>query len=226
MRYRLIEDLYVPAGIARRAVARAIDTFVLLVLALGLMYLCGGVALVVLVVGSDTDPLFGESGGSFEALWVFLAVPALWLAALPEVRGVARSGRTLGMRRMQIKVVAVDAQVCGREPTEPSARSSRVRFVVPHGCGLLAAAVCAPVCIWTFGGAGALIAAGVGVTVLSAVYMSSLIDERRRGWHDRAAGTMVVDDSLSARRRARRLSAQAAANDMDARWQQFMGSSD
>lgn len=97
-------------------------------------------------------------------LWVTLAAVAL--AAAYEILLIALSGQTVGKRLLHIQVVDV---VTGRPP---SLGSAAIRYLVPT----VPAAVPIP-----------------GAALLGPlVYLSVLWSPTRQGWHDRAAGTVVV----------------------------------
>ena len=115
-----------------------------------------------------------------------------------EVAATARRGQTFGMRSMGIRVVLCDDQGAPTSDFEcPDVRCSIERWAVPHGAGLFAGVVAGVVAerIWYH---GALVGVGAGGAVWTVVYLSSLWDKHGRGWHDKAAGTVVVLDAQSA----------------------------
>jgi len=88
-----------------------------------------------------------------------------------EVAMVATQGRTLG--KLAVGTSVVDGAGCGR----PTLWQAATRAVVPLAGVVVDAALGFP---------------GVGAFWIFAVYASLLFDERRRGLHDRAAGTLVT----------------------------------
>ena len=79
----------------------------------------------------------------------------------------------------------------------PSGAACMVRWAIPHGAGLLAAIVAG---VASFRGhiAGEFlgVSAGAGLVAWLLVYASSLWDSNGRGWHDKAAGTVVINDPV------------------------------
>ena len=162
--------------------------------------------------------LSDENSEKFVALWVLLLVPASIPVVGYEVASTARRGQTYGKRCMGIQVVprrversalrlrhvgkglwgvplaASDDQAAlsgGQRCLERY--SSLVRWAVPHGAGLLAAVVAGGVSRDQSDGGFYMSVAGAGLAAWLLVYASSLWDSNRRGWHDKAAGTIVVN---------------------------------
>ena len=97
-----------------------------------------------------------------------------------ESAGIRESGQTRGKRRRHIRVVdRADGEV-------PSPEQALVRSLVPAAVGV-AGSVGAAV-------ADLRIPALVGLGLWLVVYLSAMWGEDRRGWHDKAAGTVVIDD--------------------------------
>ena len=97
-------------------------------------------------------------------LWAQLAATAM--SAVYEVVLIRQRGQTIGKRVLGIEVVRVT------DGRHPDWTASIVRYLLP----LLPALVPIP-----------------GVFLLSPViYLVAILDPLRRGWHDRAAGTLVV----------------------------------
>lgn len=96
-------------------------------------------------------------------LW--LRVAAAVVAALYEIGFIAMTGQTIGKRLLRIQVVDV---VTGRPPDLGGAT---IRHLVPSVPSLVP---------------------GVGPLVGLLVYVSAVWSPTRQGWHDRAAGTVVV----------------------------------
>ncbi len=96
-------------------------------------------------------------------LWIRAAT--LLLAAVYEIACVALTGQTVGKRLLRIKVVDVTT---GRPPRLDGAS---IRYLVPSVPALLP---------------------GIGAVITVVVYLSAAWSPTRQGWHDRAAGTVVV----------------------------------
>ena len=96
-------------------------------------------------------------------LWIRAAT--LLLAAVYEIAFVAFTGQTPGKRLLRITVVDVTT---GRPPRLDGAT---IRYLVPSVPALLP---------------------GIGAVITLVVYLSATWSPTRQGWHDRAAGTVVV----------------------------------
>ncbi|MDQ3384778.1 MAG: RDD family protein, partial [Actinomycetota bacterium] len=96
-------------------------------------------------------------------LWVTAATALI--AALYEIGFIAMTGQTIGKRVLRIQVVDV---VTGRPPNLGGAA---IRHLVPSVPNVVP---------------------GVGPLVGLLVYLSAVWSPTRQGWHDRAAGTVVV----------------------------------
>lgn len=96
-----------------------------------------------------------------------------------EIGFVARSGQTPGRHLLDIRISLLDG-------APPGLRSSVIRYVTAPGVSLSAALAVAPL-----DDAARTI---IGVAVFSAWVWTILRDPQRRGWHDKAAGTMVFDE--------------------------------
>jgi uncharacterized RDD family membrane protein YckC len=96
--------------------------------------------------------------------WVTLA--ALAVSALYEILLIAFSGQTVGKRLLRIQVVDV---ATGRPPRLGSATIRYLVPTVPAAVPIAGAALIGPL-----------------------VYLSAAWSPTRQGWHDRAAGTVVV----------------------------------
>jgi uncharacterized RDD family membrane protein YckC len=98
-------------------------------------------------------------------LWAQLV--ATGIAALYEVVLIRRRGQTVGKRALGIEVIRVT------DGRHPDWSASTMRYLLP----VLPALVPVP-----------------GLVLLSPViYLVAVLDPMRRGWHDRAAGTIVVE---------------------------------
>ena len=96
-------------------------------------------------------------------LW--LRAATLVLAAVYEIVFIAFTGQTLGKRLLRIEVVDVTT---GRPPRLDGAS---IRYLVPSVPALVP---------------------GIGAVITILVYLSAAWSPTRQGWHDRAAGTVVV----------------------------------
>ena len=121
-----------------------------------------GVPVILLVL--VTSDIDEEQGIVSTPLWTQLLSTAV--SALYEIVLIRQRGQTVGKRALHIKVVRVtDGQ-------PPDWTASIMRYLLP----LLPALVPLP-----------------GVFLLSpVVYLVAIFDPLRRGWHDRAAGTIVI----------------------------------
>lgn len=104
------------------------------------------------------------SAGSIDLPFWAVAATAL-LAAAYEIGFIAMTGQTPGKRALRIQVVDVGT---GRPP---GLGGATIRYLVPSVPALLP---------------------GVGPLLGLLVYLSALWSPTRQGWHDRAAGTVVV----------------------------------
>ena len=179
-----------PAGPKRRAAARAIDAVITIVLAVAAVMVAGFTAAFVTLYmhgfGGSDDTLYG---------WLILfSLLALIPVALYEVAATARRGQTLGKKGMGLRVVGWDEKTAAPvgDTEGLSARCSIERWAVPHGAGLLAGVVAGAVAAPKIGAYGLLVGADTWLVVSTVIYLSALGDPHGRGWHDKAAGTVVV----------------------------------
>ena len=122
-------------------------------------------------------------------------------SALPP-RRTGRSHRRVGQARQSIlpktretirlEVVRWDKEAASpdRGSGSPGTWRSIVRWAVPHGSAVVAAVVAGTTPTNT--GHGAFAGAGTWLVVSTAMYFPSLLDANGRGWHDKAADTLVV----------------------------------
>ena len=184
-------DKWQLASPKRRAAARAIDAVVTVVLALAAFMVAGfAAALVALSVdgfSGDDDALYG---------WLVLfSLLALVPVARYEVAATARRGQTFGKRRMGLRVVVWDEDMAAPAGGDDGVdvRCSVERWAVPHGCGMLVGVVAGAVAASKIGAYGLLVGADTWLVVSAVIYVSALGDAHGRGWHDKAAGTVVVE---------------------------------
>ena len=183
------------AGFWKRAAARATDAFLSVLLAALLAIIAACIAAVV----TQPSMLSDENWDSYYMLLVPLLVPALILVIRYEVAGTTRRGRTFGKKNMGIRVVHCDDQHGPFSDSSdweyPEPLYGLIRWAIPHGAGLFAALVTGVAAVPRIGGFGVLVGAAVGLAAWTVVYLSSLLDKNGRGWHDKAAGTIVVEAS-------------------------------
>ena len=170
-----------PALLERRLAARLID---IAVLALPLFFAFVMAATVAILSSEGADP---PSVGVF--LLVLLVAMSLLPIMLYEVALTARSGRTFGKDALSIMVVRHD------DGQLPAAAAAFIRWFVPAVASVAGAVVVAMIPVPEPQGLARLVgpAAG-GFVAWLLVYASSIWDTDRRGWHDKAAGTVVVNE--------------------------------
>ena len=178
-----------PAGAKRRAAARAVDAVVTIVLAFVVTMAAGVLAL---AVSLSADGWSGDRDTFWLTLFIVLALIPV---AGSEISATARRGQTFGKGCMGLRVVVWDedtaAPAGGAEGV--GARCSIERWAVPHGSGLLAGVVAGAVTAPKIGTYGLLVGADTWLVVSAVIYLSALGDPHGRGWHDKAAGTVVVE---------------------------------
>ena len=183
-------EAIVHAGFWKRAAARAIDACLSVLFAVLLTVVAAFTAVFV-----AQPNLFGEENwDSYYSLLALLMVPGLVLVARYEVAATARRGRTPGKKNLGIRVVHCgDPHGSFRDWEYPEPLYSLIRWAIPHNAGVFAALVAGAVVVPRIGGFGVLVGAGVGLAAWTVVYLSALLDKDGRGWHDKAAGTVVVE---------------------------------
>ena len=180
-----------PASLGRRAIARAIDTLVTGAIALALTMVAGFTAAVIALMAWGTGG--DDQTGTFNASMVLFLLLALIPVARYEVVATRRRGQTVGKRTAGIQVIKCDDRgALINELPHLELRNSVERWVVPHGAGLFVGVVAGAVAARSIGDYGVLVGVGAWLAVSTIVYLSSLLDENGRGWHDKAAGTIVV----------------------------------
>ena len=193
------------AGLARRAMARAIDALCMLVL-YALTLAAVGVVLAFGVLAFARDTILG-GGDGLGFLLLLLWVPSAWMAVRRyEVVSTVGRGQTFGKRLMGICVARyLDPGGIVVEP--PERGGSLVRWAIPHAA-VSAAAVLLVVAVYVSDQAkltdreSLLLWLGswaFAAVAWAACYISALFDSQRRGWHDKAASTIVIratDDVL------------------------------
>ena len=164
------------------AVAMAVIEFVMI-----------AITLTVSLLVAQPDLFGDENWGLFYGVWVLLLIPASIPAYRFEAVSTARSGQTWAKRLAEIQVVRWDGEAPAvGDQGSLERRRCRLRWAIPHLTGLSVAVVAGAVSFATIGQVG-VAALAAGITAWLTVYASSLWDKNRRGWHDKAAGTIVVD---------------------------------
>ena len=178
-----------PAELWRRAAARAIDALVMAVIAALTTVAAGLTSLLI------TQPdFFSEEGwDAHYRLLVILLIPASIPVVRYEMVSTARRGQTFAKKLLGIRVVRWDDQdTLTSEQIDLQAFRCLVRWVIPHVIGVSVAVGAGVASVPRIGGLGVLAGAGAGLWAMMLVYLSSVLDENGRGWHDKAAGTIVV----------------------------------
>ena len=146
--------------------------------------------------------LYSARAIAFFVFWTLLTIPA----SIPMVRYesvyTAWRGQTFSKRLLGIRVVCWKNQTASTSDHRLPLTRSLVRWAVPHIAGVTVAVTAAMVSFPMIARFRTIffISAGAGLTAWTLVYLSSLWDKDGRGWHDKAAGTVVVEAaSLSQR---------------------------
>ena len=153
------------AGAGSRLGARIIDWIILTVVSI-ILLVAGVLTLVGLDVDDTAETEAEIEGGLGVFVGIILALFAIGL--LYEVALIATRGQTLGKMATRVRVVRADNGLV------PGWGKSLGRWAVPA----------------VFGVIGSFIPF-VGLAVLL-IYASLLWDKVRQGWHDKAAGTLVI----------------------------------
>ena len=143
----------------------------------------------VLFVGFSFE---GGDARTLDSLLVLFLLVALTAVAGYEVMAVSRRGQTLGKNIAGIRVQCDDQAALAGDLQPPDFRQCAGRWAISHGIGVLVAIVAALVAVPRIKDYGGYVGVAAGVAVWAAVYASSLLDKNGRGWHDKAAGTIVV----------------------------------
>ena len=179
----------------RRAAARAVDAAVTIVLAFVAVML---LAITAGIVSLSVDGFGGDSDTI--VVWVILLLPlALVLVARYEVAATARRGQAFGKDLAGIRVVRyedLDAPVGDRRLCD--LQQCILRWAIPHLAGVVVGVLAGVVSGPWFGDWAVLVGVDAGLAAWMLVYASSLWDPCGRGWHDKAAGTVVVAGAQAA----------------------------
>ena len=181
-------DAYEIAGFTDRVFARIVDCFLMSCILLVTWILVGFVGLW-LVFASDMD--------AAAALFVLLVIAALVLVVLYEVHLTARRGSAVGKNIIDVVVIrwSADNDAATRQPF-PSYGQSLIRWLVPHSVLFAGLTVLWQWSVFDPDRVTPLIIF-IGPVGWVLIYLTSLLDKDGRGWHDKAAGTVVVQASRS-----------------------------
>lgn len=135
---------------------------VIMVVVIGVLFLLGVAAL---LTPSSGDPVIDDEATISLAVFVSFVALAAVVGLLYEVVMIAVRGQTLGKMMTSIKVVRADNGL------GPGWGKSIGRWIIPTVLAFIPA---------------------VGWLLSLLVYLSLLWDSARQGWHDKAAGTLVV----------------------------------
>lgn len=153
------------AGAGARLGARIIDVVIMVVVAFVLIVI-GIMALFGFADDSATDDEQTIGLAFLIATWGLVVLIGL----LYEVVMIATRGQTLGKMMTSVKVVRAD------NGSVPGWGKSIVRWIIPTIVGVILA----------------VLIPGIGGLLSLLVYVSLLWDSARQGWHDKAAGTLVI----------------------------------
>ena len=176
-------DAYEIAGFGDRVFARIVDGFLMSCILLVTWFLVGVVGLW-LVFASDMD--------AAATLFVLLVIAALVLVVLYEVHLTARRGSAVGKNIIDVVVIRWsafnDAATC--QPF-PSYGQSLIRWLVPHSVLFAGLTVLWQWSVFDPDRVTPLIIF-IGPVGWFLLYLTPLLAKNGRGWHDKAAGTVVV----------------------------------
>ena len=163
-----------------------------------LAWLAGGIGLAILAAAGEID-LVGRGEGLGLLLVVLTVLFASVLVYCYETVPTGRRGQTFGKQLMDISVIRwLDPDGVVVEP--PQRDSNMVRWAIPHGAAV-AATILSIVVIYSIDDSELtdrefftllMSCCAFVATVWAVCYLSSLFDKNGRGWHDKAAGTIVV----------------------------------
>ena len=172
------------ADFPERGAARFLDPVVvcLFVLAALIIVLVDGVMSTPLVPNVErglSDPVERDI---VQRANLIVSLVVFGVLVLYEMARIGTSGQTWGKRRRRVRVVS------RRDGAVPSPERALVRCVVPAATGAV-------------GCVGAALAdlrvpALAGLALWLVVYVSAMWGRNGRGWHDMAAGTVVINDPV------------------------------
>ena len=165
----------------RRLAARLIDIAILALPSFFALAIAAGVAI---SLAWDADLSVGEG-----LVVLLLAMSVTFLPImLYEVALTARSGQTRGKDALSIMVVRHD------DGQLPTAAAAFIRWIVPAVAIVAGAVVVAMIPVPKPQGLEDWVPVAGGLVAWLLVYASSMWDADWRGWHDKAAGTVVVNE--------------------------------
>ena len=172
-----------PASVASRIAAYALDWLVTFILACLFLSAAG----LLLLVATDMGRRDAPDGAIYAALIVASLVVPVWLVV--TLAGWAWSGRTVGKLAMNLRVVDRD----GRPPGWPRAAVRLVVYLLESlPLAVLAPAVAAGVLLRARPLGAYLLVGGAALLLLPLVSLVlALRDGAHRALHDRVAGTVV-----------------------------------
>ena len=129
----------------------------------GLILLVAGLVSAVGITSGDS--VSDEEATAGAGAFIAFAIVAVVIGVLYEVTMIATKGQTLGKMATRIKVVRADNGLV------PGWGKSIGRWIIPAVLGFIPF---------------------VGWLLSLLVYLSLLWDKARQGWHDKAAGTLVI----------------------------------
>lgn len=178
---------YEPASVADRAFSRVLDMLVMGVLGFCTLPVVVAAVALLLSVADTSEP---PSGVTF-LFYTMLLAPML----LYEIVYVSRRGYTIGKGPTVQVFCWKYFNNSDNDNKYPDMWQSFIRWAVPN-VGALAVAFTAVIGVLHWypvpTDASVRVAYSSAVAVWVAVYLSSMLDKNGRGWHDKAAGTIVV----------------------------------
>ena len=164
------------ADFPERVAARLLDPVVVFLFVLG--------ALVIAYVDLFLSSFCGECGGltqvAVRRVNLTVSMVVFGILVLYETARIGTSGQTWGKRRRRVRVVT------RRDVATPSPERAFVRGLVPAAAG---AGGCVAAALADF-----RVPALGGLALWIVVYASAMWGRNGRGWHDMAAGTVVILD--------------------------------
>ena len=194
------------AALWRRLWARVLDSFLA---AMSTYFPTAALVVVVIVTGFEP---FASSDNAFGTAWLLVCALGIVATLLIEVWMLSRFGRTPGKRASRVRVVS---SVDGSTAT---AQQALVRSTIPliaATIGVLAGTAVDKIMFRAdMRERGMLLAVCFGTVAWLLIHTSALWDKNRRGWPDRAASTIVIQDIPRAWRRT--------DDETSQRWRQFL----
>ena len=165
-----------------RAVARFVDSLIHAALGIGGLLLIFVATFCIWCGSHETNNGLAGLGASLLVVWL-LYEPAM----------TALRGQTLGKAICRIRIVRV------ADGETPNVGQAFVRWAIPTAAGVAVTFVTGPMVSTISSDAVRL---GIMFAAWGPLYLTSFLDDRLRGWHDKAARTIVVRVSDHARHRS------------------------